>query len=321
MLYHCDNARFDYKLAKVNTPTPSDMRAPGAATGVNALEIAMDELAYEAGIDPLELRRINFSTKDENDDKLLTSKALDACYQQGANAFGWDDRRFAPRSMREGHELIGWGMASGVWEAMVMNTTVSVRLLPDGHLHIETAASEIGTGTWTLLTQIGADAFGASADQVTVRIGQSDLPAAPVVGGSWTAASSGSALQAACEAVKKTLFSHARKMTNSPLAHASFEDVEVREGRIFLRDDHARGLSIHEVMDAADLSDITEEGKAAPDVKQMLTYASYTHSAVFAEVRVDEDLGIARVTRGCAQRRPDGSSIRRPRAARFSGAW
>jgi len=297
LLYHCDNASFSYELAKINTPTPCDMRAPGAAIGVTALECAMDELAYEVGLDPLELRQRNFSAKDENANKQLTSKALHSCYREGAAAFGWEQRSYAARSQRDGSELVGWGMATGVWEAFVMKTEVSVKLTADGHIHVATAATDIGTGTWTILTQIGADAFGVAMDQVSLKIGDSSLPPCPVAGGSWTAASAGSAVQAGCEAVKQTLFKHAAKMANSPLAEAEFADVEVKAGRIALRDDPARGLSITEVMHAADLTEIEETGKAGPDLLQMLSYASYTHSAIFAEVRVDEQLGVIRVTR------------------------
>jgi xanthine dehydrogenase YagR molybdenum-binding subunit len=273
------------------------MRAPGAAIGVTALECALDELSYEVGIDPLEIRQLNFASKDENTDKQFTSKALHACYQEGAAAFGWEKRKRAPRSMQEGHELIGWGVSTGMWDAFLQKAEASARLSADGKLEVSTAASDIGTGTWTILTQIGADAFGMPLEDVTARIGESTLPTSPVEGGSWTAASNGSAVQAACDAVKKTLFKYAKEMANSPLADAKIKDVEVKDGRVFRTDDPGRGLTIFEVMHAADLTDIEEQGKVGPDLLQMMKYISYTHSAVFAEVRIDEDLGVVRVTR------------------------
>ena len=297
MMYHCDNVTLSYRLAKLDTATPCDMRAPGAAIGVTALECALDELSYEVGIDPLEIRRLNFASRDENTDKQFTSKALHACYREGAAAFGWEKRKPAPRSMQEGHELVGWGVSTGMWDAFLQKAEASAKLSADGKLEVSTAASDIGTGTWTILTQIGADAFGLPLEDVKARIGESTLPTSPVEGGSWTAASNGSAVQAACEAVKKTLFKHAKKMANSPLADAKIEDVEVRDGRIFRTDDPDRGLRISEVMHAADLTEIEEKGKVGPDLLQMMRYISYTHSAVFAEVRVDEDLGVVRVTR------------------------
>jgi xanthine dehydrogenase YagR molybdenum-binding subunit len=297
MMYHCDNVKLSYRLAKLDTATPCDMRAPGAAIGVTALECALDELSYEVGIDPLEIRRLNFASKDENTDKQFTSKALHACYLEGAAAFGWEKRQAAPRSMQDGRELIGWGVSTGMWDAFLQKAEAKARLSSDGKLEVSTAASDIGTGTWTILTQIGADAFGLPLEDVTARIGDSTLPTSPVEGGSWTAASNGSAVQAACEAVKKTLFKYAKKMANSPLADSEMEEVKISDGRIFRADDPDRALTIAEVMHAADLTEIEEKGKVGPNLLQMMKYISYTHSAVFAEVRVDEDLGVVRVTR------------------------
>jgi xanthine dehydrogenase YagR molybdenum-binding subunit len=300
-LYHCDNVKLSYALAKLNTATPCDMRAPGAAVGVTILECAMDELSYEVGIDPLELRRINFSDKDESSGKLFTSKALLECYRQGADAIGWSRRRAQPRSMRDGHELVGLGMSSGMWDASLMKAAARARLTADGMLEVSTAASDIGTGTWTILAQIGADALGLPLESVRPNIGDSSLPSSPVEGGSWIAASNGSAVQAACEAVKATLFKHARKMANSPLSDATLDEVIFKAGRIARKDDPGRSLSITEVMHAADLDEIVENGKVGPSALQAKKYISYTHSAVFAEVRVDEELGIVRIPKiACA---------------------
>ncbi len=119
LAYRCDNVKISYELAKLDLATPGDMRAPGAASGVAALEAAMDELAYEVGIDPLELRMRNFVDRDQNQDKAIMSKALHACYREGAARFGWAERSPSPRSMREGNDLVGWGMAGGIWEAMM----------------------------------------------------------------------------------------------------------------------------------------------------------------------------------------------------------
>ena len=120
LLYKCANAKYAHKLARLDLPTPCDMRAPGAATGVYALECAMDELAVALKLDPLELRLRCYSDRDQNEDLPYTSKELRECYRQGAEAFGWDKRNPEPRSMRDGSELVGWGMATGVWEALQM---------------------------------------------------------------------------------------------------------------------------------------------------------------------------------------------------------
>ena len=117
-LYKCANAKYVHKLTRLDLPTPSDMRAPGAASGVYALECAMDELAVALKLDPVELRLRNYSDRDQNADIPYTSKALRECYRQGAEAFGWDKRNPEPRSMRDGSDLVGWGMATGVWEAL-----------------------------------------------------------------------------------------------------------------------------------------------------------------------------------------------------------
>ena len=129
-LYHCKNAAVSAKLARVDLFTPCDMRAPGGAVGVYAIECAMDELSYAVGIDPLELRLKNYSEMDQNEDKPFTSKALKECYQQGAERFGWSKRKPEPRSMREGRELVGYGMATGIGRHFVCRRARERRLLP-----------------------------------------------------------------------------------------------------------------------------------------------------------------------------------------------
>ncbi|WP_027133108.1 xanthine dehydrogenase family protein molybdopterin-binding subunit [Geminicoccus roseus] len=297
LAYRCPNASFDYRLAKLNTYTPADMRAPGATLGVYALEAAMDELSYAAGIDPLELRLRNYAEQDENEGKPFSSKELRACYQQGAERFGWSKRSAAPRSMRDGRELVGWGMATGVWEAMMMKTSARVILSGDGRLEVATATSDIGTGTYTILAQIGADALGVPIEQVEVKIGDSSLPTSPLEGGSWTAASAGSAVQAACHRLREQLFRHARAMEGSPLANESLDRIEFTAGRLQVAADPGRGVALTEVMQTLGLEKLAAEETASPDKEAQEKYSGYTHSAIFAEVRVDEELGVMRVTR------------------------
>ena len=185
LLYKVENASFQQDLAKLDIYTPGDMRAPGAPLGMFALESAMDELAIAANLDPVELRLRNHVEDDQNTGKTLTSKELRACYAQGAERFGWSRRNPVPGSMREGSELIGWGMASGIWEAYMFKTSASASLNAAGKLEISCATSDIGTGTYTILAQIGADALGLQMADVTVRLGDTSLPAAPVQGGSY----------------------------------------------------------------------------------------------------------------------------------------
>jgi xanthine dehydrogenase YagR molybdenum-binding subunit len=297
MMYHCDNVALTYTLAQIDTATPADMRAPGATTGVFALEIAMDELAERAAMDPIALRLRNYSDEDENQGKAYTSKELRECYRVGAERIGWSRRSSVPRSTREGRELVGFGMATGCWEAYLQKTAARATLTPDGKLEVATASSDIGTGTYTILAQIGADGFGLDLADVSVRIADSTLPTAPVQGGSWTAASSGSAVQAACQAVRETLLGHARGLHRSPLANAGIEQVEFRDGRITFASDPARFVTFADAMRAGGVNKVEAEATAAPSVVTALRYVSYTHAAVFAEVRVDEELGIVRAVR------------------------
>lgn len=153
MLYHAPNVDLRYELAKLDIYSPGDMRAPGAPLGLFALESAMDELAIAAKIDPIELRLRNYTDHDENDGKAFTSKELRACYREGAERFGWHKRNTRPCSMRDGRELIGWGMASGVWEAGMMKTAARAVFTADGRLELSCATSDIGTGTYTILSQ------------------------------------------------------------------------------------------------------------------------------------------------------------------------
>lgn len=297
LAYKCDNVKISYEIAKLDVSTPGDMRAPGAATGLTALEAAMDELAYGIGIDPLELRIRNFVHRDQNTDKDITSKALHACYREGAERFGWSKRSATPRSMRDGNDLVGWGMATGFWEAQLSPAEAKVRLASDSSVIVSAAASDIGTGTYTILGQLAAEAFDVPLSQVSVMIGDSRLPKTAVEGGSWTAASTGTAVQVAARSVIATLLKHAQSIDNCPLKDAKAEQVEIADGRLVLEANHQAGVAIADIMEAAGISTIEEEGKAGPDAATMRKFSAYTHSAVFVEVKVDEELGRPRVTR------------------------
>ncbi|MFC7556777.1 xanthine dehydrogenase family protein molybdopterin-binding subunit [Pseudoroseomonas wenyumeiae] len=297
LAYRCDNVKLGYKLAQLDAVTPLDMRAPGAPLGMFALESAMDELAYKLRMDPLELRLRNYAEIDGNTGNPFTSKELRAAYRQGAERFGWSRRNPEPRSMKEGRELIGWGMATGIWEAQMQQTSARATLMPDGTLEVATATADIGTGTYTILAQIAADAMGLAMEQVMVRIGDSSLPTSPVEGGSWTAASAGSAVQAVCYKLREELLNHARSMPDSPLANASLQHVTFTEGRIALRSDPARFVTYSDAMRAGGHRMLSLEQTTSPDPNVQKTYSSYTHAAVFVEVRVDEELGVMRVTR------------------------
>ena len=297
MLYRSETARFDYKIANLDLATPMDMRAPGAVLGVFALECAMDELASELRMDPLELRLRNYTETDQNRDKPFSSKELRACYEQGAARFGWSKRRPEPRATREGHKLIGWGTATGAWEAMQMKASARATLSIDGKLTVGSATSDIGTGTYTVMSQIAADALGLPLADVTFKLGDSSLPTAPLQGGSWTVASVGSAVQAACEKVGAKLFELAQKMPGSPLAGACLADVTFAGGQIRLTDDPSRAVRIPDAMRHEGSLRLEEEATAIPNLAKQAPFARNTHAAVFVEVAVDEDLGTVEVRR------------------------
>ncbi len=171
LLYKSPNAAYVHKLVRMDYPSSSDMRAPGAATGVYALECAMDELAVALKLDPLELRLRCYSVRDQNEDVPFTSKELRECYRQGAAAFGWDKRTPELRSMRDGKELVGWGMATGVWEALQVPMAARIVLTANGHAEVASAASDIGTGTYTIMAQVAADMLGGAARKHQHQIG------------------------------------------------------------------------------------------------------------------------------------------------------
>ena len=294
-LYKSPHAQYAHRLTRLDLATPGDMRAPGGACGMYALECAMDELAVKLDLDPVELRLRCYSDRDQNAGIPYSSKKLRECYAQGAAAFGWDRRSAAPRSMREGHELIGLGMATGIWEAMQMKTSVRITLTANGHAEVACATSDIGTGTYTIMTQVAAELLGLPLANVTIQLGDSTLPYSPLEGGSWTAASVGNAIAVTAQAVTKELLRFAKKIPDSPLKGAKADDVALQDGRIVLKADPSRALPIADAMRQGEVDRI--EKTAAADSNDDGSRARYTHSAIFAEVRVDEELGVVRVAR------------------------
>jgi xanthine dehydrogenase YagR molybdenum-binding subunit len=295
MLYRCANSELGQRLVKLDQNTPCDMRAPGGAEGVYAIECAMDELAYAANIDPLELRLINYSNKDQIANRRFSSKELRECYRQGAKKFGWSRRSREPRSMREGNELIGWGMASGIWEAMQLKASARAVIAANGSVEIASATADIGPGTYTMMAQIAAEMLGVPLQDVTVRLGDSSLPDAPVEGGSFTTSSVGSAIHGACRAVQRELLRLAQRMPGSPLAQSRIDDVVFAEGKIRHKRDGSREVSMIDAMRSGRADRIEKAATAEP--KEDGKTSRYAHSAVFAEVRIDEQLGVIRVTR------------------------
>jgi xanthine dehydrogenase YagR molybdenum-binding subunit len=295
LLYKSPNARYAHSLTRLDLAAPCDMRAPSAAPSVYALESAMDELAVALKIDPMELRLRCYSDRDQHSGHPYSSKALRECYQQGSAAFGWDKRSAEPCSMRDGSELIGWGMASGVWDAWQMPIAVRIVLTANGHAEVSCATSDIGTGTYTIMAQVAAEMLGLPLESVTIRLGDSRLPQSPVEGGSWIAASVANGIAHTAHSVRDELLQIARQMPDSPLADAAPGDVVLVNGTLADGQDASRSVSIADAMRHAGVDRI--------DLEKTVTFeddgsrAHNTHSAVFVEVKVDEQLGVVRVTR------------------------
>jgi xanthine dehydrogenase YagR molybdenum-binding subunit len=295
-VYACPNLYAPLKITSTDLNTPTWMRAPGAVSGMFALECAMDELAYALKIDPLELRLINYAEVDPESGKPWSSKALRECYRLGAEKFGWKDRKFEPRSMRDGRWLVGWGTATGVWGAFQRPANARITLRADGTAHVVSATSDIGPGTYTVMTMIAAEYLGLRPEQVKFELGDSNFPQAPSQGGSQTTSSVGSAVYGAALAVGAKLLSLANQAADSPLKTASASDVEMLDGRLRVKSDPSRFVTISEVMKRNGLTEITETFESRPS-KEREKYALLAHGAQFIEVKVDPDLGNVRVTR------------------------
>lgn len=295
LLYKCSNAKYAHRLARLDLPTSCDMRAPSAASSVFALECAMDELAVALKVDPLELRYKCYSDRDQITDKPYSSKALRECYRQGADAFGWSKRTPEPRSMREGPDLVGWGMATGVWEALQVPIAVRIVLDASGKAEVACATSDIGTGTYTIMAQITAEMLGLPIDNITVKLGDSTLPQSPVEGGSWIAASLSNGIVTTSHAVREELLSLAKRVPSSPFADAKPEDVTLAEGKLVSRKDAAQAMAIGDILRHGGIERIEKE--VTTQFANDGAHAHNTHSAIFAEVKVDEEIGVMRVTR------------------------
>jgi xanthine dehydrogenase YagR molybdenum-binding subunit len=237
-----------------------------------------------------------YAETDPESGKPFSSKALRECYRLGAEKFGWKERKFEPRSMRDGRLLVGWGTATGVWGAGQMPATARITLRADGTAHVASATSDIGPGTYTVITIIAAEYLGLKPEQVKFELGDSNFPRAPAQGGSWTTASVGSAVHGAALAVTARLLELANREANSPLKWAAAADVEMLDGRLRLKSDTSRFVNTSEVMKRNGLAEITETYEARPSPERE-KYATLSHGVQFIEVKVDPDLGTIRVTR------------------------
>ncbi len=297
-LYASPAIATSHEAVRLDTGTPLFMRAPGEASGSIALESAIDEMAQACGLDPLAFRLKNYAEAEPISGKPFSSKALRDCYTQGAARFGWSSRPLAPRQMRdEAGLLVGWGMGTATFPALMFQAQARAVLRNDGTGVMETGAHDMGQGAWTAFAQIAADGLGLDLDQVDFRAGSSDLPDAGIAGGSAHTATAGMAIHSAGGDVIAKLADLAMNDERSPLFGAGNAGVVARGGRLSRRDDESRSESYSDILARAGLTEIEGRGSGASDPVAQSTYAMHAHGAVFAEVKVDPDLGQVRVTR------------------------
>jgi xanthine dehydrogenase YagR molybdenum-binding subunit len=285
------------EAVRLDTGTPGFMRAPGLASGSAALEVAIDEMAEACGIDPLDFRLRNYAEVEPVTGRPYSSKALRECYAEGAARFGWAGRPLLPRQMRdEDGLLVGWGVGTAVFPSHMFQAEARAVLRRDGTGVMETGAHDMGQGAWTALAQIAADSLGLDVGQLEFRSGHSALPDAGIAGGSGHTATAGGAILAAGEKVIARLTDIAVADPRSPLFGAGNVGVVARRGRLVRWDDDSRGESFADILARAGLDQIDERGTAgSPAAAER--YAMQAHGAVFAEVKVDPDLGQIRATR------------------------
>jgi xanthine dehydrogenase YagR molybdenum-binding subunit len=279
-LYAGPNRLTRHRLAPLDIPIASSMRAPGEAVGLMALECAMDELAEKLNLDPIELRTRNEPSEDPEKHIPYSSRHLIACMQEGARRFGWDKRNAKPGQIRDGSWLVGMGMAAATRGNPLQLSKANVRLDPDGTVTVRMAMTDIGTGTYTILAQIAAEMLGLPTERVRVELGDTDFPQAAGSGGSWGAGSSGSALFEACNSLREKL---ARTAGMDP-ATARFADGSVASG------EQSRKLTdlVGTGMDA--------DGEIQPG-RNNKDFSQQSYGAHFAEVGIDEDTGEVRLRR------------------------
>ncbi len=294
-LYDCPNVRVKNKGSRVNIATPTPMRAPGETPGLFALESALDELAWKLDLDPVELRLRNYAEKDPEKGLPYSGKSLRECYAIGMQHFGWRPRESAAEH-RDGRFLVGWGMATATYPGYRNIGSARVRILPDERVIVSSATQDIGTGTYTTMTQVAAEALGIPGRQIRVELGDSSLPPGPVSGGSMTTASIAPAVLAASQEVLLKLKKCAIEDERSPLYKLKPDEIEVSEGRLQARADSSRRVTFGNVLRSQKVAMIEAESETKPGL-ELRQYAFHSFGAQFSEVRVDSDTGEIRVTK------------------------
>jgi xanthine dehydrogenase YagR molybdenum-binding subunit len=297
MIYSCENVAIPHKLVKVNVGPPTPMRAPGDCPGSFAIESAMDELAYELGMDPLELRLRNYAEMDEGEKKPWSSKHLKECYQRGAEMFGWSKRDPKPGSMKDGDMLVGWGMATALYPGNRRPASARARLTPDGRALVQACTQDLGTGSYTVFTQVAADALGLPVERVTFELGDSEFPEAPGSGGSNSAASVSEAVYQVGGAIRTKLAAIATSDPESPLAGRTADQLTLADGRLVLASDPSRGIAIADLVRRSRMPAVEAEVHVKPEDEKTKKYSIHSWGAQLCEVRIDPLLPRVQVSR------------------------
>ncbi|MBD0424731.1 xanthine dehydrogenase family protein molybdopterin-binding subunit [Streptomyces sp. TRM S81-3] len=296
--YACPNVLTRDRQARLNIPCPGSMRAPAEGQGNFALECAIDDVAHAVGMDPLEFRLRNYAEEHPLSGLPWSSKALRECYTEGAERFGWSRRNPEPGSMRDGRLLIGYGLAGVSYPFYQVPCQARASVRRDGSAHVRSAATDIGTGTYTVMTQLAAELLGLDVSQVRFDLGDSDMPYSPQAGGSGLTGALGNAVHTACRRLVQEFLDVVAGDAGSPLRGCLLDDVTVGDGRIHRVDDPAQGESYADILARHGLEELSADGRSTPPRSEDLGMApAGAFGAKFVEVRIDPELGLLRVAR------------------------
>jgi xanthine dehydrogenase YagR molybdenum-binding subunit len=315
-LYSVANLEITSGMVRRNVGAPMYMRGPGAVPGLFALEAAMNELADELKIDPLQLRLLNDAEKDESNNQPFSSRHLRECYETGAKKFGWASRTPGIASMRRDGKVLGWGLAGASWVALRLPCTASVEFCANGRLCVRCGTQDIGTGTYTVFAQVLHEKTGVPLDRIDVILGDSALPDGPMSGGSMVTGSVLNAIAAGAENAIKRLQQLAASTAGSPYHDAALETISFSAGRIHLKDQAAAaGAHFADILQMARLNGLSAEGKTQPSWEDPKAKGVSLHSygAQFVEVEWEPEIARLRVSRVVTV--IDAGRIINPRAA------
>ncbi|PRC92446.1 xanthine dehydrogenase family protein molybdopterin-binding subunit [Solimicrobium silvestre] len=312
-LYACNNVEILHRLVRLNTGTPTFTRAPGFASGSFGLESAMDEMACKLDIDPVEFRLRNFAAHDQADNLPWSSNSLRECYAAAAARFGWEKRKATTGSQRDGRWLIGYGMASATYPAHFQAASANATIFADGKVLVQCGTQDLGTGTYTVMSQTAASVLGVEVEQVRFELGDTRLPPAPGSGGSTTAASAGSAVFNTVQKLRDRLIQLAATDTSSPLHGIDEKLIVIRDGRLSSTGVPGRSETLIKLLSRQSQPSVSVTSSTGPGPEQGYPTAQTPgnvpgekpkshHSykifgAHFCEVRVDPELGEVKVTR------------------------